>query len=183
MTNAPVISLAERCAGIELLVVDVDGVLTAGGIVYAENDAELKVFHVRDGSGLKIWRGLGKRAAMITGRESRAVGRRARELDVDPVIQGAADKLAAYRQVLMLTGMRAEQACCVGDDVPDLPLLRNCGLAVAAADACPEARSDAHYVTRAAGGRGAVRETIELILRCQGHWPKVIERFRSARLG
>jgi 3-deoxy-D-manno-octulosonate 8-phosphate phosphatase (KDO 8-P phosphatase) len=174
-------SLADRCRAIELLVIDVDGVLTAGEIIYAENDAELKAFHVRDGSGLKIWRGLGKRAAMITGRESRAVLRRARELDIEPVLQGAADKLAAYRQVLMLTGMRPEQVCCVGDDVLDLPLLGNCGLAVAVADACPEARAAAQYVTQAAGGRGAVRETIELILRCQGLWAEVIERFQSAR--
>src|SRR2546427_10814180 len=106
MTNDPMKSLAERCHAIELLVIDVDGVLTAGGILYAENDVELKVFHVRDGSGLKIWRGLGKRAAMITGRASRAVTRRARELDIEPVIQGAANKVDAYHEVLMLTGMR-----------------------------------------------------------------------------
>jgi 3-deoxy-D-manno-octulosonate 8-phosphate phosphatase (KDO 8-P phosphatase) len=175
-------SLADRCRAIELLVVDVDGVLTAGQIVYADNDAELKAFHVRDGSGLKIWRGLGKRAAMITGRESRAVLRRARELDIEPVMQGAADKLGAYRQVLMVTGMRPEQTCCIGDDVPDLPLLANCGLGVAVADASPEARADAHHVTQAAGGWGAVRETIELILRCQGLWADVIGRFRLVRL-
>jgi 3-deoxy-D-manno-octulosonate 8-phosphate phosphatase (KDO 8-P phosphatase) len=175
-------TLAQRCSAIELLVIDVDGVLTRGGIVYSEDDAELKAFHVRDGSGIKIWRGLGKRAALITGRESRAVARRALELDIDPLIQGAADKLAGYRQLLMVTGMRAEQTCCIGDDVPDLPLLANCGLAVSVADAGPEARAAAHYVTQAAGGQGAVREAIELILRCQDRWATVIGHLQNARL-
>jgi len=160
----------------------VDGVLTDGGIVYADDEAELKKFHVRDGSGLKVWQLAGKRAAIITGRSSPVVRVRAAELGIDPVVQGAADKLAAYRQILQATGVRPEQVCMVGDDVPDLPLLRHCGLAVAVADACPEAVAEAHYVTRAAGGRGAVREAVELILRCQGHWQRIVGRFRSETL-
>jgi 3-deoxy-D-manno-octulosonate 8-phosphate phosphatase (KDO 8-P phosphatase) len=175
-------TLRERCAAIEWLVLDVDGVLTDGGIVYADDRAELKKFHVRDGSGLKVWQLAGKRAAIITGRTSPVVTVRAAELGIDPVIQGAAEKLAAYRQVLTGAELRPEQVCCMGDDLPDLPLLRNCGLAVAVADACPEARADAHYVTRAGGGRGAVREAIELILESQGLWSKVVERFRGERL-
>jgi 3-deoxy-D-manno-octulosonate 8-phosphate phosphatase (KDO 8-P phosphatase) len=175
-------TLQERCAGIELLAVDVDGVLTDGGIVYAAGGDELKRFHVRDGSGLKCWEQAGKFAAVITGRTSPAVERRAKEVGVGVVIQGAADKLAALRRVLAHSGVKAEQTCYVGDDLPDLPPLRNCGLAAAPADACPEARADAHYVTRAPGGRGAVREVIELILRCQGRWQPLVERLRGERL-
>jgi 3-deoxy-D-manno-octulosonate 8-phosphate phosphatase (KDO 8-P phosphatase) len=174
--------LQDRCTAIELLVLDVDGVLTGGGIVYLDNGVELKTFHVRDGSGLKIWHQAGKRSAIITGRTSRAVAIRAAELGIGLVVQGAENKLAAYRQILADCGVGPEQVCCVGDDLPDVPLLCNCGLAVAVADACPEALREAHYVTRAAGGRGAVRETVELILGCQGSWQKVVERYRGERL-
>jgi 3-deoxy-D-manno-octulosonate 8-phosphate phosphatase (KDO 8-P phosphatase) len=160
---------------VELLVMDVDGVLTGGGIIYGDNGVELKVFHVRDGSGLKFWHQAGKRSAILSGRTSRAVDVRAAELGVGWVVQGAADKGSAYRQVLAATGLRPDQVCGVGDDLPDLPVLRNCGLAVAVADACPEVRQEAHFVTRAAGGAGAVRETIELILRCQGRWQAVVD--------
>jgi 3-deoxy-D-manno-octulosonate 8-phosphate phosphatase (KDO 8-P phosphatase) len=174
--------LSARCAAIELLIVDVDGVLTDGGIIYSDQDEELKRFHVRDGSGLKIWQFVGKRTALITGRQSRVVARRGEELGIDPVIQGASEKMPAYRQLLSAGGWRPEQVCYVGDDVPDVPVLRNCGLAVAVADACPEVLADAHYVTQARGGHGAVREAIELVLHCQGHWQKIVERFRGESL-
>jgi 3-deoxy-D-manno-octulosonate 8-phosphate phosphatase (KDO 8-P phosphatase) len=176
------VKLSERCAAIEMLLLDVDGVLTEGGIVYADNDVELKVFHVRDGSGLKLWQAAGKRCGLLSGRTARSVEIRAAELHIAPVIQGAADKLAAYRQLLGETGLRPEQVSVIGDDLPDLPLLCHCGLAIAVADACPEVIGHAHYVTRAAGGRGAVREAIELILRCQGHWQKMVERYRNEKL-
>jgi 3-deoxy-D-manno-octulosonate 8-phosphate phosphatase (KDO 8-P phosphatase) len=169
-------SLAQRAAALELLLLDVDGVLTDGRIVYTDNDVELKLFHARDGSGLKLWHLAGKKSAIISGRTSKAVEVRAAELGVGLVLQGMGDKRAGFQQVLMQTGLRAEQVCCVGDDVPDLPLLRQCGLAVAVADACPEVRAAAQYVTRAAGGQGAVRETIELILRCQDRWQKLVEQ-------
>lgn len=175
-------TIAQRAMSVELLVLDVDGVLTDGSIIYADNGTELKKFHVRDGSGLKIWEFVGKRAAIITGRTSQVVEVRATELGIKPVVQGARDKLPAYRQILAETGLEPGQVCCIGDDVPDLPLLLHCGLAVAVRDACPEARSAAHYVTEARGGRGAVREAIELILKCQGRWQEVVERFRGERL-
>jgi 3-deoxy-D-manno-octulosonate 8-phosphate phosphatase (KDO 8-P phosphatase) len=174
--------LSGRCAAIELLVLDVDGVLTDGLIVYADNGVEIKAFHVRDGSGLKLWQLAGKRAAVISGRRSRAVEVRAAELGIDPVIQGEAAKLAAYRRLLAGTALGPEQVAFVGDDLPDLPLLLNCGLGVAVADACAEVRTAAHYITQAQGGRGAVRETIELILRCQGRWQPLVERYRGERL-
>ena len=162
-----------------MLVVDVDGVLTDGAIVYSDQGAELKSFHVRDGSGLKAWTKLGKKAGIITGRRSPLVQRRADELGFCVVVQGAQDKRAAFDRVLHETGVRAEQVCYVGDDLPDLPLLRRAGLAVAVADACPEAIADAHYVTKAGGGRGAVREVIELVLRAQGHWQALVAKLRS----
>jgi 3-deoxy-D-manno-octulosonate 8-phosphate phosphatase (KDO 8-P phosphatase) len=174
--------LADRCARIELLVLDVDGVLTDGSITYTDGGVEIKAFHVRDGSGLKLWQRQGRRAAVISGRSSRAVAVRAAELGIDPVIQGAPDKLAAYRQLLAGVGVGPERVCFVGDDLPDLPPLCNCGLAVAVADACPEVRAEAHYVTRAPGGRGAVREVIELLLRSQGRWQAVVEGYRGERL-
>ena len=178
----PARTLAERAAAVELLVLDVDGVLTDGGIVYGDSGVELKTFHVRDGSGLKAWQSADRRAAIITGRTSPVVDVRAAELGIRLVYQGAGDKLAAYRRLLEATGLRPEQTACVGDDLPELPLLVNCGLAVAVADACPEVLADAHFVTRAAGGRGAVREAIELVLRCQGLWQAVVEKFRGASL-
>jgi 3-deoxy-D-manno-octulosonate 8-phosphate phosphatase (KDO 8-P phosphatase) len=175
-------SVAGRCSRIELLVLDVDGVLSDGAIIYADTGMELKHFHVRDGSGLKIWHASGKRTAIITGRNSRVVEMRAAELGIETVIQGAADKLQAYRQTLRQTRLAPERVCCVGDDLPDLPLLRHCGFAVAVADACAETKADAHYVTHAAGGRGAVREVIELILGCQDLWRPAVERLRTQSL-
>jgi 3-deoxy-D-manno-octulosonate 8-phosphate phosphatase (KDO 8-P phosphatase) len=169
MTNARV-TLAERCRAIELLVVDVDGVLTDGSIVYADNEVELKAFHVRDGSGLKLWQRAGKQSAIITGRRSPVVDVRAMEVGIAHVVQGQAEKREAFESLLRSTGLTAGQACYIGDDLPDLPVLQQVGLAAAVADACPEVIMAAHYVTRVAGGRGAVREVIELILRCQGRW-------------
>ncbi|HMC66334.1 MAG TPA: HAD hydrolase family protein [Gemmataceae bacterium] len=175
-------SLAQRCAAIELLILDVDGVLTDGGIVYADNGVELKQFHVRDGSGLKIWEYVGKSSAIITGRTSKLVEVRAAEVGIGMVVQGATEKMPPYREILQKTDLRPKQTCFIGDDIPDLGVLRNCGLAVAVADACPEVIAAAHYVTNAVGGRGAVREVIELILHCQGQWQKIVDRFGNQTL-
>jgi 3-deoxy-D-manno-octulosonate 8-phosphate phosphatase (KDO 8-P phosphatase) len=167
-------TLAQRARVIDFLVLDVDGVLTDGGIVYgcgrADDWVEIKRFHVRDGSGLKLWRRAGKRSAIITGRKSSIVDVRAAELDVETVIQGASDKTSAFEQVLKEQNLKPEAVCVMGDDVPDLGPLARAGLAVAVADACPDVRELAHYTTTQPGGRGAVREVIELILRCQGIW-------------
>jgi 3-deoxy-D-manno-octulosonate 8-phosphate phosphatase (KDO 8-P phosphatase) len=164
-------TLKARCLPIEWLVLDVDGVLTDGSIIYADNDVELKGFYVRDGSGLKLWQLAGKRSAIITGRQSPVVAVRAAEVGIGLVVQGASDKLSAYEKLLADTAAKPEQVCFVGDDVPDLPPLRGCGLAVAVADAAVDVKVEADYVTGSRGGRGAVREVIELILRCQGRWP------------
>lgn len=177
--HSPVVSLAERCAAIDWLVLDVDGVLTDGGIVYGSGGLEQKQFHVRDGSGLKLWHRAGKHAAFLTGRESPVVAHRAAELGVARVLQGAGDKLSAFRRLLAEAGVPAGAVCYVGDDLPDLPPLLQCGLAVATSDACPEVRAAAHYITRCAGGRGAARDAIELILRSQGAWQRLVDHLRG----
>lgn len=162
--------LAARVARVELLLLDVDGVLTDGSIVYTDAGAELKRFHVRDGTGLNLWRAAGKRAAIVSGRSSPAVDRRAGELGITPVLQGRADKMPAVAEVLAATGIPAERACAIGDDLQDLPVLRASGVGVAVADACPELRAAADYVTAVPGGRGAVRDAIEWLLKLQGMW-------------
>ena len=173
------ISLPQRCARIAMLVLDVDGVLSDGRIVYTDQGAERKAFHVRDGSGLKLWTSLGHKAGIITGRRSLIVERRAHELGITAVIQGADDKKAALLQMTAELGVKLEEACGMGDDIVDMPMLRACGLAVAVADACAEAKEEADYVTQVRGGRGAVREVIELILRAQGSWQTIIARYRK----
>lgn len=171
--------LSELAASIQLLLLDVDGVLTDGSVVYLDNGTELKRFHVRDGSGLKLWHAAGKRSAIVSGRKSVAVERRAAELGISPVLQGRDDKFAALAQVLTETGVRPEQVCAIGDDLPDLPVLRRVGLAVAVADACPELRAVAHYTTTALGGRGAVREAVEWLLKLSGRWDDLTARYRD----
>lgn len=171
--------LAARAAKIELLLLDVDGVLTDGSIVYTGNRVEVKRFHVRDGSGLKFWHLAGKRSAIISGRSSAAVEFRAAELGISAVLQGRPEKLPAFEMLLRDTGFRADQVCAVGDDLPDLPILRRVGLGVAVADACPELRSSADYITATPGGHGAVREVIEWLLKLQGRWEGIVQSFRA----
>ena len=172
-------SLPQRCARIEMLVLDVDGVLTDGCIRYTDQGAEIKAFHVRDGSGLKLWTSLGKKAGIITGRRSSVVERRASELGITSVVQGADNKKTALLLMLKALKLTPDVICAIGDDFVDLAMMRASGLAVAVADACPEAKEDAHYVTQALGGRGAVREVIELILRAQGSWETILARYRK----
>ncbi len=160
-----------RAAAIELLLLDVDGVLTDGSVIYSDEGSELKRFHVRDGSGLKLWHAAGKRSAIVSGRSSRAVERRARELGIATVLQGRDDKLTALEEILATQGLRPEHVCAVGDDLPDVPLVRTCGIGVAVADACPDLKAVARFVTTAPGGRGAVREVIERLLKLTGQWP------------
>jgi 3-deoxy-D-manno-octulosonate 8-phosphate phosphatase (KDO 8-P phosphatase) len=165
--------LSARAAVIELLLLDVDGVLTDGRIVYGDDGTELKRFHVRDGSGLKLWHAAGKRSAIVSGRKSVAVERRASELGIGLVFQGCNDKRAALAEVLAATGLRAELVCAIGDDLPDLPVLRRCGLSAAVADACREVRAAVHIVTSEPGGCGAVRAVIEVLLKAQRRWDEL----------
>jgi 3-deoxy-D-manno-octulosonate 8-phosphate phosphatase (KDO 8-P phosphatase) len=169
--------LVVRASKIELLLLDVDGVLTDGSIFYSSDRIEIKRFHVRDGSGLKFWHLAGKRSAIISGRSSAAVEHRAAELGISTVLQGHAEKYPAFEMLLNETGLNFERVCAVGDDLPDLPVLRKAGLAVAVADACPEVRAAANYVTSTPGGHGAVREAIEWLMKFQGLWSGVVNRF------
>lgn len=176
MTDDP--AILARAAAIELLILDVDGVLTDGRITLTADGTELKSFHVRDGSAIAAWRALGKRVAIISGRTSQAVTLRAAELGIDPVRQGVADKRAALNGILRGAGRTLEQTCAIGDDLPDLPILNAVGLPVAVADACPDVLAAAKCVTTTRGGAGAVRETIEWLLQVQNTWADVLKRFR-----
>lgn len=173
--------LQSRAAKIELLVLDVDGVLTDGSIVYTAERVEIKRFHVRDGSGLKFWHNLGKRSAILSGRTSPAVELRAAELGISPVFQGRSDKSLAFEVLLIQTGLKPEQVCAIGDDLPDLALMHRAGLAVAVADACVEVRSAADYITKPSGGRGAIRDAIEWLLKLQGKWERIVTEFKGNR--
>jgi 3-deoxy-D-manno-octulosonate 8-phosphate phosphatase (KDO 8-P phosphatase) len=175
----PADTISVRAKAVRLLVLDVDGVLTDGRIVYTDAGDELKRFHVRDGSGLKIWQSLGLKAAVISGRVSKAVERRAAELGLAPVLLGRDAKRPAFEEVLAWHGVTAGQACAIGDDLPDLPVLRRCGVAVAVADACAEVRAVADYTARTKGGGGAVREAVEWLLTLRGEWAGVVERFQA----
>ena len=170
-------TLRSRCEPIELLILDVDGVLTAGGIDYLNSGDEMKSFHVRDGSAIRLWQRCGKRVGLLTGRQSPAVARRAGELDLEPMRQGVARKAQAFREIVEAAHLKPENVCCIGDDLPDLPMLHLCGLSVAVADACATVRTQTHLVTRTTGGRGVVGEVVEIILRAQGRWQPLLDSF------
>jgi 3-deoxy-D-manno-octulosonate 8-phosphate phosphatase (KDO 8-P phosphatase) len=175
---------ATRCGPIELLLVDVDGVLTDGVIAIDDRGVETKHFHVRDGSALSLWRRAGKQTAILSGRWSPAVNQRAAELGIRHVIQGAGEKRAPFRALITELGLEPNQVCYVGDDLPDLPVLSAVGLAACPADAATEVREAAHLVTQARGGRGAIREVVEIILKCQGSWEELLSRYYTpARAG
>jgi 3-deoxy-D-manno-octulosonate 8-phosphate phosphatase (KDO 8-P phosphatase) len=162
--------LTARCAGIELLAVDVDGVLTDGMIVVDDRGVESKSFHVRDGLAYSLWHKAGKRSAILSGRRAEVVDRRAAELKISHVAQGLAEKAEAFQNLLDRYGLTAAQACFVGDDLVDLPVLSAAGLAACPADAVAEVRDSVHLITSAPGGGGAVREVVEVILKAQGLW-------------
>jgi 3-deoxy-D-manno-octulosonate 8-phosphate phosphatase (KDO 8-P phosphatase) len=156
--------LLERARRIRLLVLDVDGVLTDGRLHISATGEEVKIFHVRDGSGLVALQRAGVAVAIISGRASAAVTRRATELGIGHVRQGISDKGAALDALCLELGLARHELACVGDDTPDIPMFDRAGIAVAVADAHPAAAARAHWVTQARGGRGAVREICDLLL-------------------
>jgi 3-deoxy-D-manno-octulosonate 8-phosphate phosphatase (KDO 8-P phosphatase) len=170
-------ALAEICRRIELILSDVDGVLTDGGIWYDNQGVELKGFHIRDGLGIKLWQRAGFRFGLLTARASHIVKLRAGELEIDIVRQGFEDKLPAAQEIFRECRLTPEQVCYVGDDLTDLPVMRVVGLGVAVADASPEVRAAATYTTQLPGGRGAVRELIETILKAKSRWEDAIQRY------
>jgi 3-deoxy-D-manno-octulosonate 8-phosphate phosphatase (KDO 8-P phosphatase) len=167
-----------RAAAVQLVVLDVDGVLTNGTLIYGGNGEELKIFNVHDGTGLVLLLQAGVEVVWITGRESAAVALRGREIGVTAVFQKVRDKLSLFLSMLEERGLAKEQAACMGDDIQDLLLLSNAGLAVAPADAQPAVRRMAHYVTERPGGRGAVRELCDLVLEARGQWEGILKRFQ-----
>lgn len=167
----------KRIEPVELLILDVDGVLSNGQLLYQDKGGEGKTFFVRDGFGLHLWHKAGMKAAIISGRECGAVTRRAAELKISDVAQGVSDKAAVFEELIKKHGLTPEQTACIGDDLMDLPVMRRAGFSMAVADASEYLLSEAHYVTLAPGGRGAVREVIELILEVKGLWNKVASAY------
>jgi len=158
---------AARFEDIQLLILDVDGVLTDGRLYFGGKGEALKVFHVRDGHGLKLLMGAGVQVAAFSGRRSAATAARLRELRVPTVVQGCSDKLVALQRLVKRLKVDPLNCACIVDDTPDLPLMSAVGLSAAVADAHPIVRSAAHWVARSPGGRGAVRELCDAILRAR----------------
>ena len=167
----------KRAARIKLLLMDCDGVLTDGRVWLFENGEEQKGFHTRDGLGLELLHRAGLRSGIISGRTSTAVEKRAQGLGMSFVIQGCEDKQKAFTEILDHALVDALEVAYIGDDLNDIPLMLQSGLGVAVADAAPEARKHAHYITSVAGGFGVVREVVELILKSQGRWDELIARY------
>ena len=167
---------SERCARIRLLVLDVDGVLTDGRLLFDAEGRESKSFHVRDGHGIRLLQDCGIEVALITARYSQALAHRARDLGIQRVYQGSVDKIVAYTELLFATQRREEEVAYMGDDLIDLGILGRVGLAAAPADAHPEVLARAHWIAQRPGGMGAVRELSEEILRVQGYWSGIVAR-------
>jgi 3-deoxy-D-manno-octulosonate 8-phosphate phosphatase (KDO 8-P phosphatase) len=166
-----------RLKSIKLLLIDVDGVLTDGGIFYNDNGTESKAFNVKDGLGIKLLMEAGIHVGIITGRRSNALFNRCRELGIDLIYDGVSDKADALNRVLERTGLSAEEVACMGDDLPDLALMRRTGLSIAVADAHVTVRESADMTTSAKGGHGAVREACDAILKAKGIWESILKQF------
>jgi 3-deoxy-D-manno-octulosonate 8-phosphate phosphatase (KDO 8-P phosphatase) len=166
----------EVLSSIKLLLLDVDGVLTTGQVVYTDSGEEIKSFSVKDGLGLRLAMDNGIRVGIVTGRSSGALLHRCRNLGIDLVFDNARDKAAQLPKIADRTGVAASRMAFVGDDLPDIPLMRRVGLAIAVADAVPEVIAAAHMVTAAQGGCGAVREICEKLLSARGNWKSILER-------
>jgi len=166
---------------IRLLVLDVDGVLTDGTILFDEDGRQLRRFHIRDGLGIAMWRLVGRIAAILTSKRSRTVEARAEMLGISLVEQGSEDKLPGLMRILAAAGVSAEQTAYVGDDLLDLVVMRRVGYPIAVADAADEIKAVARHVTSRAGGQGAVREAVEHLLRRDGAWEAGLEAIGANR--
>ena len=170
-------SVQARAADIKLLLMDCDGVLTDGRIWILEDGEDQKAFHTLDGLGLDLFHRAGLKSGIISGRASAAVDRRARALGVTYIHLGCSDKVDAFQKTLSDAGVSADQVAFVGDDLNDIPVMLRSRLAVAVANASFETLERAHYVTKATGGTGAVREVVELILKAQNLWSGVVAKY------
>ena len=175
MTNER--SVEERASRVKLLLMDCDGVLTDGRIWILESGEDQKAFNTRDGLGLELLHRAGLRSGIISGRQSSAVQRRAESLGMSYLRQGCENKLSAFEEILNAAGVDRSEVAFIGDDLNDVPLMRRSELAVAVADAVSEAQQFAHFVTKARGGNGAVRETVELILKAQNRWTDLVTSY------
>ena len=160
-------AVTQRARAVRLAIFDIDGVMTDGTIFIGPQGEAFKAFNIHDGHGVKMLHGSGVLTAIISGRSSEAVARRAAELAIAHVVQGSSDKGRAFDELIAKLGVDASACAYMGDDLPDLPPMSRCGFAVAVANACDEVKSAAHYVTRASGGRGAVREFCELVVKAR----------------
>lgn len=164
---------------IRLLCLDCDGVLTDGSLLISDAGEESKRFHVHDGLALKAWQASGRDVAVITARTSPALGRRMEELGITELHQGATDKRAVFDEILRRKQIEASCVAYMGDDLGDIPVLSCCGLAMAPANACQEVQTIAHWVAKRRGGEGAVRESVEMLMRHSGEWDRFVERCTS----
>ena len=164
---------------VRALLLDVDGVLSDGGIVYGAECGEIKRFCVRDGLAVKAWQHFGRPVGILSGRTSPVTDVRGRELGIEPIVQGHPDKRAAFAGILEDWGVSAAETCYVGDDLPDLPLLRACGIGAAPCDAEPAAKAAADVVLETRGGHGAVRELIERLLTATGQWSEILAKYEG----
>jgi 3-deoxy-D-manno-octulosonate 8-phosphate phosphatase (KDO 8-P phosphatase) len=169
--------IQERAARVKLLLMDCDGVLTDGRIWILENGEDQKAFHTRDGLGIDLLHRAGLKSGIISGRNSSALERRAQSLGVSYLWQGRDDKREAFADTLAQAQVAPDEVAFVGDDLTDLPLMVQCGLAIAVGNGAEEVKAHAHYVTTAKGGKGAVREAIELILKAQGCWDELVKSY------
>jgi len=176
-------ALKRRAARIKVLLMDVDGTMTDGGVtLLSQPDGtalEIKTFDAHDGQGLTLAHTAGLRTGCITGRESAALLRRANEMKMEFIYMKQAMKIPAYEEVLKKAGVSEADVAYVGDDLPDLPIMRRVGLAIAVGDAVPEVKKAAHFTTKSVSGRGAIRDAVELILKSKGIWEKMIDAARA----
>jgi 3-deoxy-D-manno-octulosonate 8-phosphate phosphatase (KDO 8-P phosphatase) len=172
-------TLAQICSKIELILSDVDGVMTDGGIYILDDGTQLVKFHIRDGMGVRLWREAGKRFGIVTGRKLDSIRKRAEDLWLDIVRLGIDDKLPAVDELAAELGITRDQVCYIGDDLLDLKTIQSVGLGVAVADAVEDVRKAAKYTTSIPGGQAAVREVIELILKNSGRWEDVMKRYSA----
>ena len=173
------LSLNERMRRVRVVALDVDGVLTDGRIYVSDDGSRIRSFDVKDGSGIVYLQRVGVRVALLSGECREAVRHRAERLGIETVLLGYKDKLKGLAELLDAEGVSGEDVAYVGDDLPDIPVMTRVGLAVAVRDAHPLVRGVAHWVTRRRGGRGAVREVAERLLKVKGLWPDVLERYFS----
>ncbi|MFC1836612.1 KdsC family phosphatase, partial [Thermodesulfobacteriota bacterium] len=170
-------SLEERLAKIRLIIFDVDGILTDGRITFGSGDLEIKSFDVRDGHGIKLAKRRGLEVALVTGRRSEIVPRRAEDLGISIVYQRILDKKVVLSELLEKLNLEPEQVAAIGDDVVDIPVFRRVGVGITVPEAPLEVRREADYITSRTGGRGAAREVVEMILKAQGKWDSALARY------